>query len=456
MANTLLSEVNAHESQGAINNEVKVWSDLNEAITSEYWDTASELILLAKNASPNSVLYSNLESLIDQIKLSSNPLLDHLKELKQYEACEETKNWDQIQIRNTSSRKRKISNISVSTKKQWRILFVGNRHKGFFFLLPFIEQLKLMGEVEVRTLDTSAFLNLSSPIKNQDLPTQAKELIGWSDVVFLEWVDGSSEWIINRLPYTKKIVLRLHNYELLHRWPLTTDWGKVDSLISVSKHNLKRLEEVIDLETYGCKSFVLPNLFEHRDFRKPKLGDVSKVLGLCGFGRFHKRPDLALDLLELLQNDDPMWKLRLLGNLPDLENEKESFEDFWERAQPYIQNGTLTTTPWMSNPSSWFQRVGIILSCSDREGTHEACREGIASGSMGLIRNWPWAKNYGGNADMFPDSFNWDTISEAADYLNSFESSEQLLNQASLEQMRFLERENREELIKEFFRIVRP
>jgi len=75
---------------------------------------------------------------------------------------------------------------------------------------------------------------------------------------------------------------------------------------------------------------------------------------------------------------------------------------------------------------------------------------------MGLIRNWPWAKNYGGNVDMFPDSFSWDTISEAASYLKSFESSEQLLNQGSLEQKSLLERENREEQIQEFLRIVLP
>ena len=454
----LVSKANRKRILNLVQSEEKTWSDLDEAIEGECWLEAARIVSSAETFLSDSHLYLSLKDLISELSISSNPLVSYKQELNNsYEAGTLAKKWDLIHRRNLTSYKSKQKNTYNPTGKKSRILFVSEGHTGFIFLLPFIERLKLSEEVEVRTFDTSTFSNQILSGKKNSLPTYAKELIDWADVIFLEWANQGSEIMINQMiPNTKRIVLRLHSYELLNKWPLNINWGKVDELICVADHNLNRLKEVVDLEAYGCETFVLPNLFDFQAFQKPKLGDVSKVLGLCGYGQSVKRPDLALDLLELLQSDDPMWTLQFLGHFPKNTIDKDFYENFWKRAQPHIRRGTLKITPWISDPSVWFQRVGTILSCSNREGTHESCREGIASGSMGLIRNWPWAKNYGGNDDMFPDSFSWDTISEAASYLKSFESSEQLLNQGSLEQKSLLERENREEQIQEFLRIVLP
>ena len=99
-------------------------------------------------------------------------------------------------------------------------------------------------------------------------------------------------------------------------------------------------------------------------------------------------------------------------------------------------------------------RIGVILSCSDREGTHESCREGIASGCVAVIRRWPWVSNYGGVASMFPDSFIWDIIPEAAEYLHNLTTHEGLLKQGSYEQESFFIRESPERLMAELEEII--
>tara|TARA_Y100001970_G_scaffold63130_1_gene80797 strand:- start:524 stop:2068 length:1545 start_codon:yes stop_codon:yes gene_type:complete len=462
----LVSKANRKKIVRLLNNEVKIWSNLDEAVGGERWREAAGMVTSAKSLLPNSHRYSSLRRPVDELFISSNPLVDFKEELETFhETGTLAKRWDLIKKRNLDSHIRKKNiyrhreeklDTSSSAGKQRRILFIAYGDKGFFFLRKLIQDLRLREDLEVKTLDTSTFLHPTTPIKRRDLPADAKELIDWADIIFLEWADRSSTTMINSLPHDKKILLRLHSYEVTHPWPLEIDWGKIDTLVCVCQHNLMRLAEVVDLEAYGCKSFVLPTPLNYEAFIKPKLGDVSKVLGLSGYGQSLKRPDLALDLLKLLQSNDPSWKLELLGDIPKPGRayEIQYFENFWKRAQPHIQTGTLKITPWMSDPSIWFQNVGIILSCSDREGTHESCREGLASGSMGLIRNWPWAKNYGGNDHMFPDSFHWDTVSEAADYLQSFESSEQRLSQASLEQKKLLERERQRDVAEDFLEIA--
>ena len=146
--------------------------------------------------------------------------------------------------------------------------------------------------------------------------------------------------------------------------------------------------------------------------------------------------------------------MHLIGDDPSDKREEDYFEDFFSRAESYIEQGIIKITPWKDDISSWLQEIGIILSCSDREGTHEACREGIASGCVGVIRKWPWAKDFGGNQTLFPNSFIWENVIDAAKYLNSFDSPKHFYEQASIEQNSLLKRESPEVLVDSFLEIV--
>ena len=338
--------------------------------------------------------------------------------------------WKQLTKKNIKSakKKQKRNSKSVNTKEglskfsgqqHCNLLIASHKHTSFMFLLPIIERLKLNEDINIRAIDISVLHSPPIDRKTGVIPAYADELIEWADVVFVEWANEVSSWFVDQISPKKKIILRLHSYELLNPWPWLFNWGKIDQLLCVAEHNLTRLLEVVQPDEYGCKVSVLPNIFEFENYRRPKNQCAEKTMGLVGYGSQNKRVDLALDLLEELHRYDSSWKLRLVGSPPSPFEEVDYFQQFFDRATPYIESGHLIINPWTSNLSAWFENIGVILSCSDREGTHESCREGIASGCVAVIRRWPWVSNYGGIDSMFPDSFIWDTISEAAEYLHN-------------------------------------
>ena len=398
--------------------------------------------------------------------IQGNVLLSYKDVLVKNSKSGRNPNWKEITKRNVKSAKRKqkrnaksanrkgkLSKFSV--QEQCNLLIASHKHTSFMFLLPLIERLEQNENINIRTIDISVLH--SPPIDRETgvMPAYADELIEWSDVVFVEWATDISSWFVDQISPNKKIVLRLHSYELLTPGPLLFNWGKIDHLICVADHNLNRLLEVVQPEEYSCKVSVLPNIFEFESYRRPKNQCAERTMGLVGYGRQNKRADLALDLLEELHRQDSSWKLKLVGFPPSSSEEVDYFQQFFDRAAPHIESGHLIIDPWTSNLASWFESVGIIISCSDREGTHESCREGIASGCVAVIRRWPWASNYGGNVSLFPDSFIWNRISEAAEYLHNLTIHEGLLKQGRHEQESFFLRESPKTLISELEKMIK-
>ena len=428
--------------------------ELEIAVKKKWWTESRSILEELEEYYPDETPDKDTILLINESSLTENSLFELKDRLGTDDNFPFKKTWEEIHARNEQSAQRRTTQVIPNPSVPLRILFAAKGHQDFLFVAPIIERLKLVSDIETRTLDISVLYNPPVSKTLKGMTAYASELVGWADVVFVEWATAEAAWFVDLIPESKKIVVRLHSYELLNPYPLLFDWGKVDDLICVSKHNLARVSEVLHPQSYGCKTHVLGNLLEVSQYLKPKKSSASKTLGLVGYGRRVKRPDLALDLLaELLKNDEA-WKLSLVGAEPSHRLEKSYFEDFFVRATPYIEQGKIVINSWTDSLSSWLQDIGVILSCSDREGTHEACREGISSGSIGVIRQWPWSRNYGGNKDLFPDSYHWNDVSEAAKYLESFTSSEDIQKQGEREQKVFLERENPDVLLGRFLKIV--
>ncbi len=397
--------------------------------------------------------------------IQGNVLLSYKDVLVENSKSGRNPNWKKITKRNIKSAKRKLRRNAKSVNRkgklsefsgqeQCNLLIASHKHTSFMFLLPIIERLEQNENINIRTIDISVLHSPPIDRKAGVIPAYADELIEWSDVVFVEWANNISSWFVDQISPKKKIILRLHSYELLNPWPLLFDWGKIEHLICVADHNLNRLLEVVQPEEYRCKVSVLPNIFEVASYRRPKNQCAERTMGLVGYGSQNKRVDLALDLLEELHRQDSSWKLKLVGSPPSSSEEIDYFQQFFDRAAPHIESGHLIIDPWTPDLASWFESIGIILSCSDREGTHESCREGIASGCVAVIRRWPWASNYGGNVSMFPDSFIWNRISEAAEYLHNLNIQEGILKQGSHEQESFFLRESPKRLMAELEEII--
>jgi hypothetical protein len=57
--------------------------------------------------------------------------------------------------------------------------------------------------------------------------------------------------------------------------------------------------------------------------------------------------------------------------------------------------------------------VGVIVSSSTRESFHLGLAEGVASGALPVVRNWPMLAPYGGAHGLWPDEWVVESIDEA-------------------------------------------
>jgi glycosyltransferase involved in cell wall biosynthesis len=63
------------------------------------------------------------------------------------------------------------------------------------------------------------------------------------------------------------------------------------------------------------------------------------------------------------------------------------------------------------------RHIGVIVSSSRREGTHEGLLQGAASGAFPVVRNWPYVAPWGGARTIVPDEWVVDTTQEGAQML---------------------------------------
>jgi len=62
--------------------------------------------------------------------------------------------------------------------------------------------------------------------------------VEWADIVWLEWANSIAAHVTHNIPSIsqKKIVCRIHRYEVLNGYLAQIDWTKIDKTIFVADH----------------------------------------------------------------------------------------------------------------------------------------------------------------------------------------------------------------------------
>ena len=255
-----------------------------------------------------------------------------------------------------------------------------------------------------------------------EVPPQVREDVDWADTIFVEWGHRAMTWI-SMLPNVRaRVVARLHSYEALTQFPLITDWSGIDDLVFVSGHIRALVEHAIPEVRSGPRIHTIGNRNVLDSYDLPKRVAASRTLGLIGWGQVVKDAQWALDVLEELRRDDPAWRLRLVGHgFADDSKLTEAAARYKARLEERIEAlGDAVIRPGFTNdvPHA-MRRIGVILSTSQREGTHESLIQGAASGALPVVRNWPVVARWGGAHTMYPDSWIVETPQEAADRIRA-------------------------------------
>lgn len=246
-------------------------------------------------------------------------------------------------------------------------------------------------------------------------PAEVREAFDWADTVFVEWGHRALPWVSMLPGLRARVVARVHSYEAFTPMPLSTDWSGVDDVIFVSPH-IRALVEASVPEICAVRRHTIANRNLLDEFRRPKLPGAELVLGLVGWNNVTKDPAWALDVLEELRRTDDRYRLRLLGHDFDQANLTGPARTYRAALEErFVALGDAVERPGFTDDVPQALRgIGVILSTSRREGTHEGLIQGAASGSLPVVRNWPYVAKWGGPGTLYPAEWIVETPAEAA------------------------------------------
>ncbi|PSJ48360.1 glycosyl transferase [Zobellella taiwanensis] len=231
---------------------------------------------------------------------------------------------------------------------------------------------------------------------------QSKELLGWAEVIWCEWMLGNSLWYSNNKKGNQKLVIRMHRQELGTVYAEKIDFNNVDVVFTVSTLFFERVIERFP-NIPRRKVRVLPNYVDVDAYGKEWHDDRLFTLGMIGILPSKKNFHLALEALRTLKKKDSRYKLIVYGkkpeDLPWLTKNKEEMA-YFERCNSYISENVLDDSVRFRGhcdikKALAHDRVGFVLSLSESvqelpgfESFHLAVADGFASGGVSLIKKW--------------------------------------------------------------------
>lgn len=224
-----------------------------------------------------------------------------------------------------------------------------------------------------------------------------EKLLESADSVFAEWLGPSTVWLSQHKRPGQFMVARQHRYELETPRPRRIAIENLDAVVYIAPLFGRRIRD--ELGWPAEKLVYLPNFVDVDWLDRPKLPDARFGIGMVGVESMRKRFDLALDLLAEVRRADPRFTMFVRSvlpwNNPDVWKRREEREyAVWclerIRRDPLLR-GAVVFDPPGRDMARWYRKVGHILSTSDNEGSHMAPTEGMASGSVPVIRPWPGA-----------------------------------------------------------------
>ncbi len=259
------------------------------------------------------------------------------------------------------------------------------------FLRQFIDRVR--GDAGVR-IDWEPWKSTVKPEGRPHVPDGV-------DTVFCEWCCQNAVWHSNNKRAGTRLIVRLHRFEAFRDFPALVNWDNVDALIVVSDYFRDRM-----IDRHGvdpARIHVLPQYIDWHALQRPKLAEARFTLGLVGINPFeHKRFDRAVDLFAALRARDPRFQMAVRSVMPwdigwvwDREDDTRArFEAVFDRifADPGL-NGAVRFDTAGTDMEEWYRGIGTILSSSDSEGCHTSVIEGMASGCLPVVHDWPGAQS---------------------------------------------------------------
>lgn len=261
--------------------------------------------------------------------------------------------------------------------------------------------------------------------------------LDWADVVFIDWVAGFAVAAGLLDPGDTRMVVRLHSFEAFALWPHLLDPTRIDDFIFVSDLVRDLGRAVIPaLTAAATRTHVVTNAMNLRSFRREKAADSRFTVGVVGLKAVAKDPRWALEVLRHLRSTDPRYRMGFYGKDLDPAVSADA-QAYWDALQADIaglEPGALIQHGQVDDMPEALRGVGVILSSSVRESFHCALAEGVASGAVPVVRDWPFFAGRPASArTLFPADWVVDSPAQAAHRILALTADEQVWRAAGAE-----------------------
>ncbi|HAK95364.1 MAG TPA: hypothetical protein DCM87_10260 [Planctomycetes bacterium] len=288
-----------------------------------------------------------------------------------------------------------------------KLLFAGHDLR---FLEPIIRHFSRRAEYAVET-------ELWRGHEDHD-ERRSRALLAWADIVFSEWCLGNACWHAAHKRPGQRLIVRLHHQEMELRYRREVAWQNVDALIFICPRHRETFER--DQPAHASRARLIVNAVDCDALDAPKLPGAQFNLGLVGMNPRRKRPDLALEILARLRERDSRWTLSVKSRMPwehpwlwEQERERDYYAGFFRALEAWPHRNAVVFDPYGDDMAQWYSKIGVVLSTSDHEGSHQSIAEGMACGSIPIIRNWH------GAAELYPPRFVFSTADDAVRLIRS-------------------------------------
>ncbi len=236
--------------------------------------------------------------------------------------------------------------------------------------------------------------------------SQIDEGMKWADICWFEWCDDLLAYGSNHgLAKKKKIISRVHRYEVFTNNPQKVNWMNVDKLIVVTDHLVKLLEdqlpdikEKVAIET--IKNGVDINKYTFRENKGYKIAFVGAMI-------YRKNPFFMLQIMKKLISKDSRYELHIAGDFNDLLIKK-----YWDYqiSELGLENN-IFFDGWQHDINEWLEDKSYILATTIHESFGYFIAEGMLKGIKPVIHNFLYAK------EIWPENYLFNTIDEAVEMI---------------------------------------
>lgn len=209
----------------------------------------------------------------------------------------------------------------------------------------------------------------------------------WADICWFEWCDelvvyGSN----NEKAIKKKVICRLHRYEVFTDYPLKVNWKNVDRLLIVSDHLKILLKQRISNIEQLTAITVLKNGVNLEKFQYKERTPGFNI-AYVGYIHMRKNPVLLLQIMRRLVSINPRYTLYIAGEFQD-----SLAKMYWDHQVKELNlTNNIVFDGWQNDIDTWLEDKNYLLSTSIHESFGYGIAESMARGIKPIIHHFPFA-----------------------------------------------------------------